>query len=588
MWSLVVVVAGLGAVGVWYIRDSKEREQQTQEIRSELPSLPYTGDWPEAFASALNAANDAVLDEGLESESLPELAMLFHANAFLDEASVCYTFLNERDPHNARWAYYLADIRLSTGDLQSAEKLLTAVIDLDPAYIPAQLRLGEALFKSGNSGKARDVFQQTLALEPGNPYAMLGLARIRLQDDDEEVALALLSDLSEINPEFSAGYTLAAQVLDRRGEERKAEVARALFRERGRHREAPDPWMDTVTTRCYDISRLTVLADQNIATRQFERAVDLLERAENLAPENSQVHLFRGFAYAEMGERDSAINRYRSALRYGGDPVAINGELARLFQGLGDIEKAMSAVRAGLKENPKAPELHGVLGELLIEQDRAAEAETHLRSALEEDSAYLPALRNLARVLWEAGNDGEAMEYFEEVRRLAPLDFQSRAFLAQHYIEKGELAKVEQPLREAMDLEPENAELQGLALSFLVAAGDNQMGARDYLSALDFYTDALAGDSDNIDLRLKIGLAYMGMEDYMGAIPSIEKYTDGKPEDVRGWMILGDVLWEERQFEKARGSWRKASIVARGMGAAAEIHKAIAERLALEIPAARE
>ena len=174
---------------------------------------------------------------------------------------------------------------LNWGDLASAESLLKRVAALKPSYLPAQIRLGDVLFKSGKSEAAREVYLRSLQLDANNPYALLGLAREHLRGGAEEEALTLLSRLGENNEEFAPGFMLMAQLLEKRGEKERAEVARALGRKHGRYREHPDPWMDTVTTRCYDLDRLTVLADMNVAIRQFERALDILDRAVNISPE---------------------------------------------------------------------------------------------------------------------------------------------------------------------------------------------------------------------------------------------------------------------------------------------------------------
>ena len=237
-----------------------------------------------------------------------------------------------------------------------------------------------------------------------------------------------------------------------------------------------------------------------------------------------------------------------------------------------------------LEENPGSPELLSVLAEILIEQGKRAEANVHLRKALQEDPSHLPALRNLARTLWEAGRESEAMEFFLEVRRLSPLDFHARAFLAQHYLGNEDPERAEAPLREAIDLEPDNAELREMLLTFLLQSGNRKAREGNYPGAVVDYREALAGDPSNVGLHLNLALAYVEMEDYEAANESLEIYTGERPEDVNGWIVLGDMAWEERLHAKAQDYWQKALIVARGMRNSDPIIAAVEERLRQNIP----
>ncbi len=584
VWAAGLILVVVIPLSLWYGSGIIQSKLKGDAIREELPPLPDTSDWPEAFTLALQEASEAVSSRRGSDEGLGELAMLYHANAFLKEAEACYTLLNERDPEEARWAYYLADVRLNWGDLASAESLLKRVAALKPSYLPAQIRLGDVLFKSGKSEAAREVYLRSLQLDANNPYALLGLAREHLRGGAEEEALTLLSRLGENNEEFAPGFMLMAQLLEKRGEKERAEVARALGRKHGRYREHPDPWMDTVTTRCYDLDRLTVLADMNVAIRQFERALDILDRAVNISPEFPDVHLIRGMAYSGMGEKDKAIKAYKRALLLGGDTIVIYSALVNLHKKSEEYGEAIAMARKGLEENPDSPELLAVLGELLIEQGNRAEARVHLRKALQEDPSHRLALRNLARTLWEEGRESEAMKIFQELRRLSPLDFHSRAFLAQHYLEREDPEKAEAPLREAKLLEPDSAELRELLLTFLLQSGNRKAREGDYPGAVAGYREALAVDPSNIEIHLNLGQVYAESNAYEAATESLKIYTAERPEDVNGWIVFGDVAWKARGHTMAQEYWQKALIVARGMRNSDRIIAAVEERLRQDIP----
>ena len=583
LWTAGLLLVVLVSLGLWRGPGIVEGGERGEAIRDRLPSLPDTSGWPSAFSQALEAASENASERWGDGSGLRELALLYHANAFLKEADACYTLLTELDPEEPRWAYYLADVRLNWGDLSSAENLLKEVVALYPSYLPAQIRLGDVLFKSGKSEAADALYQRSLQLDPSNAYALLGLARERLKRGADKEALSLLNRLVDGNPEFGPGHMLKAQLLEKLGDSRGGGIARALGEKHGRYREPPDPWMDTVTTRCHDLDRLAVIADMNVATREFERALNLLDQAEAISPDFARVHLIRGLAYSSMGDKAAAVRAYERALQLGGDRTMIYGELANLEKKSGNKDRAISVSRKGLEGDPDSPELLSILAELLIEQGMRAEARAHLRRALRGDPAHLPSLRNLARALWEEGREEEAMDIFQKMRRLSPLDFHSRAFLAQHYLGMEDPESAEEPLREALELEPDSAELRELHLTFLLQSGNRKARAGDFLGASADYQEALGADPGNVGLHLNLGYVYAQMDEFEAAARHLRKYTEERPEDFNGWVVLGDVAWEDQRHSEAHEFWRKALIVARSVRNSGQIKAALEERLRREI-----
>ena len=96
-------------------------------IHERLPAVPDTGDGPQALADAIRDAHErAQSDAGQEAmDGLRDLATLYHANDFVQEAEICYRLLGEVQPEEPRWLYLLAYLRLRSGDAEGAEKRLS-------------------------------------------------------------------------------------------------------------------------------------------------------------------------------------------------------------------------------------------------------------------------------------------------------------------------------------------------------------------------------------------------------------------------------------------------------------------------------
>src|SRR5205085_763618 len=82
------------------------------------------------------------------------LGMVLHAHQQLASARACYLRASLLDPKNADWSYYLGVV----SDGPAAVEPLRAALRLRD-YLPAKLRLGEALLSAGDSAAARDVYR---------------------------------------------------------------------------------------------------------------------------------------------------------------------------------------------------------------------------------------------------------------------------------------------------------------------------------------------------------------------------------------------------------------------------------------------
>src|SRR5690606_8023038 len=121
------------------------------------------------------------------------------------------------DAENARWPHLLAHMLAGHGRLEEAVPLWRRSTELAPDYVPAHLRLGDALTKLNQPEEARASYLAALEREPGNPYALLGLARVELQTDRLTAARERLQQAVAAQPDFGAAWHLLATVYQRLG-----------------------------------------------------------------------------------------------------------------------------------------------------------------------------------------------------------------------------------------------------------------------------------------------------------------------------------------------------------------------------------
>ncbi len=152
----------------------------------------------------------------------------------------------------------------------------------------------------------------------------------------------------------------------------------------------------------------------------YEMAIDVLNQAAAVAPQNDQVLSWMGWTYLDQGEVGAATEQFRQALQ-------LNPNSAEAHSGLGwaayrqnDYEEAETHFRRVLELAPNSAEAHTALGWSLGFQHKYAEAERHLRRAIELSPSNLDAYLGLASVLEETDRPDEARQMYEKVLELDP------------------------------------------------------------------------------------------------------------------------------------------------------------------------
>ena len=209
----------------------------------------------QAVAEADRALRQAVAADA-PAETIGELAGrlgdVYQANTFSARADACYRLAAELDGANPRWPYFLAHLRQERGEVEAVTPLLERTLELDPAYAPAWLRLGDNQFKLGQAVAARRAYERRLNLVAGDPWAQLGLARLEIERSNWELAESHLTSA----PEFGPAQRLLASVHDHYGRPGPAAESRRRADALGPFHPAPDPWIDALLTQSFDVDWL--------------------------------------------------------------------------------------------------------------------------------------------------------------------------------------------------------------------------------------------------------------------------------------------------------------------------------------------
>jgi tetratricopeptide (TPR) repeat protein len=204
------------------------------------------------------------------------------------------------------------------------------VLDLCPECRRAMLGVGLiAVVNRGNYDEAESYLGQYLQRDPGQPEALLGLARCRLGRND-----------------IAGARTLARQVLDRQPEHPGAALLLGTIEAEAEHDQEAVRWLrlgESADPQAANyqlaqvLRRLGQTDEAEAAQRKFadlrekNRATEVAARAADRDPNNAELQYAAGRACWQAGEHDAAAQWFRQALKLDPNHRASHAALAGYY-----------------------------------------------------------------------------------------------------------------------------------------------------------------------------------------------------------------------------------------------------------------
>lgn len=433
--ALVLVILAAGGGWWWW-----QAGAQQAAVRPLLPPMPDLGSAHPALRGAITAADGQARGRFTAIKGLAALGHLYHANGFYDAALACYTGLEKLQPNEPRWLHLHAFIIAGYGELDPAIKMWQRVTELAPDYVPAHLRLAEALFKSNQIDAATAEFQKVLKLNPDNAYAQLGLARIDFEAQRWDQARAKLEAIVR-QTHFNLGYDLIVSLYERLGLHSEAASIRGSAKASGAYRDYPDPWLNELMDDCFDPYRLGITAGVAAQSGDTAGAKRLLLRAIELAPDDVSSHFQLGGLAVATKDPKLAREQFERCTQLA--PTFSDGwaQLSNLQADNGEPIAAAATLKEGLGHCPDSPGLHLLQARRLRDAGQAGEAieefKTSIRLRPNEPEAYV----ELGTLYINLGQDEVGISLMRLALEADPGDPAALGAMAFNSISKGQEAE---------------------------------------------------------------------------------------------------------------------------------------------------
>jgi tetratricopeptide (TPR) repeat protein len=147
-----------------------------------------------------------------------------------------------------------------------------------------------------------------------------------------------------------------------------------------------------------------------------------------------------GTAYDEMSNRPEAIKEYQAAEQADTNFMGVHSGLGFEYWREGENEVAEKEFRAELQRFPSDPVSNCILGLILLDKSRPAEAEPHFRAALAANPRYAEALFGLGKTELALQHPQAAVEPLRKAIGIDPNYFEAHFVLGSVLRQLGETA----------------------------------------------------------------------------------------------------------------------------------------------------
>lgn len=217
----------------------------------------------------------------------------------------------------------------------------------------------------------------------------------------------------------------------------------------------------------------------------------------------------------------------------------------------GDLEAAEKCYRQVIRMDPRNPDALYLLGSLLVQRERYAEAKTLLTQAVSLGPSNAMAHNNLGSVLQHMGNHEEALMCYERALELQPTYANALnnvgylAFLA------GDIEKAQDCYRRVLEMEPDHLDAS-LNLGALLLDTD----ATD--EAITHFEQLACVHPHNFSVQYHLGLAYQTNKQHEEALVAYAQALELNPLHAMAHNNRGVILHQLRRFDQAIQEFQQA------------------------------
>lgn len=449
------------------------------------------------------------------------------------------------------------------------------------------LHQGVAAHNAGNLQEAERLYQAILQVQPKHPVANHNLGLIAVSMNQSGVALPLFKIAIDVNPnidQFWQSY-IEALIAERQFKEAKLALKKGTKKGLAKNKlralkqklasvkvgKAPrkTPSQAEINSllehyqngRHADAEKLAISMTKEFPENQFAwkvlgallgkkgmktEALNASQKAVQLVPQDADAHNNLGVKLTELGRLGEAEASLRQAIALKSDFAEAHINMGVTLQELGRLEEAEASYMQAINLNSNFALAHYNLGNTLIELGKLDEAEASYRQAITLEPDYADSYSNLGNTLKALGRLEEAEASHRQAITLKPDFAEAHYNMGVTLQELGKLEEAEASYRRAIAFKPDYAEAhRSLASMKTFDKCDEQ-----FLQMQELYIDESYSEEQRCHLGFGLAKAF---EDLGNFEQAFKYYRKGNA--LRNRLLNYDISQDIELFKELKTSY---------------------------------
>ena len=271
--------------------------------------------------------------------------------------------------------------------------------------------------------------------------------------------------------------------------------------------------------------------------------------------------LEQGFHHHQSGDLKQAEDFYGQALAF--DPENPDGLhlLGLVVNETGRSAEAIGLLERAVRANPANADFANNLGQLYNAAGQPEKAADAYRGALKARPDFPDAHNNLGNALSAAGDTETALTHYREALRLEPNNPRAEYNLATALLGRGEYMTASEGFRRVLSVAPDYADALNNLAFCLMEQGVLEEASDHLKRALDLNPDFAAAHAN-------VGNLFAKVSDWKSSLEHYTLATTLEPDRAEAWTGLGNAQESLGMAEDALDSYRSAAKADPGDGAA--------------------
>lgn len=286
-----------------------------------------------------------------------------------------------------------------------------------------------------------------------------------------------------------------------------------------------------------------------LRNREFAKALQLLQPAIQNSPNNSQLWMFQGLAYAGKGDPKAALASYRHAIKLAPDYLPALEGAGQIQYEAGSAD-AIPLLRHVLRLRPDEVTSHAMLAV-------TAEKNGDCKTATEEYAAsgslldsQPEAMQGYGVCLLKLNQTDKAIQVFQQLVTSHPDDPRFRRGLAAVQLTAQRPADAIETLRPLLDTGPDASTMRMAASAY--------EANKDTPAAVKILREAIVKNPQQVALYVDFAEIAMDHQSFQAGVEMIDAGLKLQPHAAPLYMARGVLYVQLAEFEKAEADFEKA------------------------------